>query len=228
VHKIQRAGAWNSKNVLRPRFLRCPLLLLSSSQQLLSLWVRERLSSHPFLHPLASSIHKGHAVPLWNFTPETVASFCPHPPHPHSLLSGHSASGTDPRRCLRPKRRQQPRQLLGAKVKKLFLRTRQHKQHKQHKLIFFSHPADEPIHVVPTALQEGMHDFGKDPFTQKAFFLLFLITDLFIRQKPLREYCQNSEAEDVIVIAFLHVFNSASRQLPRMDLSNQCEPGSAL
>ncbi|OAQ36657.1 glycoside hydrolase family 18 protein, partial [Linnemannia elongata AG-77] len=46
-------------------------------------------------------------------------------------------------------------------------------------------------------------------------------------QKPLGDYCQTSEAEDVIVLAFLHVFNSASRGLPRMDLSNQCEQNSA-
>ncbi|KAG0315321.1 Chitinase 1, partial [Dissophora globulifera] len=46
------------------------------------------------------------------------------------------------------------------------------------------------------------------------------------KQKPLAEYCQN-EAEDIIVLAFLHVFNSASRDLPRMDLSNQCNPAAA-
>ncbi|KAG0242527.1 Chitinase 1 [Mortierella sp. GBA43] len=46
------------------------------------------------------------------------------------------------------------------------------------------------------------------------------------KQKPLTDYCQASEAEDVIVLAFLHVFNGASRQLPRMDLSNQCDPSS--
>ncbi|KAG0043244.1 Chitinase 1 [Gryganskiella cystojenkinii] len=50
--------------------------------------------------------------------------------------------------------------------------------------------------------------------------------DMRLWQKPLAEYCQTSEAEDVIVLAFLHVFNSASRQLPRMDLSNQCRPSS--
>ncbi|KAG0308611.1 Chitinase 1, partial [Dissophora globulifera] len=46
------------------------------------------------------------------------------------------------------------------------------------------------------------------------------------RQKPLAEYCQH-EAEDIIVLAFLHVFNSASRDLPRMDFSNQCNPAAA-
>ncbi|KAF9932885.1 Chitinase 1 [Linnemannia zychae] len=43
-------------------------------------------------------------------------------------------------------------------------------------------------------------------------------------QKSLGEYCQSSGGEDVIVVAFLHVFNSMSRGLPRMDLSNQCDP----
>ncbi|KAF9579034.1 Chitinase 1, partial [Lunasporangiospora selenospora] len=46
------------------------------------------------------------------------------------------------------------------------------------------------------------------------------------KQKPLAEYCQNSDAENVIVLAFLHVFNSATRSLPRMDFANQCEPTS--
>ncbi|KAF9026268.1 Chitinase 1 [Haplosporangium bisporale] len=46
------------------------------------------------------------------------------------------------------------------------------------------------------------------------------------RQKPLGEYCQTSDGEDIIVLAFLHVFNSAARGLPRMDLSNQCLPTS--
>ncbi|KAG0340586.1 Chitinase 1 [Podila humilis] len=45
-------------------------------------------------------------------------------------------------------------------------------------------------------------------------------------QKPLGEYCQTTDGEDVLVIAFLHVFNSASRGLPRIDLSNQCSPSS--
>ncbi|KAF9308941.1 Chitinase 1 [Podila horticola] len=45
-------------------------------------------------------------------------------------------------------------------------------------------------------------------------------------QKPLGEYCQTADGEDIIVVAFLHVFNSASRGLPRMDLSNQCAPSS--
>lgn len=84
--------------------------------------------------------------------------------------------------------------------------------------------------VVPSALLEEMRDCGKkkNPFAQQALFLLCLLADLVDRQKPLGEYCQNSEAEDVIILAFLHVFNSASRQLPRMDLSNQCGPSSAL
>ncbi|KAF9114212.1 Chitinase 1 [Mortierella sp. AM989] len=51
--------------------------------------------------------------------------------------------------------------------------------------------------------------------------------DMRLWQKPLAEYCQGTEGEDVIVLAFLHVFNSASRELPRMDLSNQCSPSKA-
>ncbi|KAF9544688.1 Chitinase 1 [Mortierella hygrophila] len=51
--------------------------------------------------------------------------------------------------------------------------------------------------------------------------------DMRFWQKPLGDYCQTSGAEDVIVVSFLHVFNSASRGLPRMDLSNQCEQNSA-
>ncbi|KAF9435576.1 Chitinase 1 [Entomortierella beljakovae] len=43
-------------------------------------------------------------------------------------------------------------------------------------------------------------------------------------QKPLEDYCQSTEGENVIVLAFLHVFNSGTRDLPRMDLSNQCNP----
>ncbi|KAF9187573.1 Chitinase 1 [Haplosporangium sp. Z 767] len=46
------------------------------------------------------------------------------------------------------------------------------------------------------------------------------------KQKPLADYCQTSDIEDVIVMAFLHVFNSASRELPRIDLSNQCDQNS--
>ncbi|KAG0205411.1 Chitinase 1 [Mortierella sp. GBA30] len=45
-------------------------------------------------------------------------------------------------------------------------------------------------------------------------------------QKPLADYCQTSDGEDVLVLAFLHVFNSASRGLPRIDFSNQCNPSS--
>ncbi|KAF9209732.1 Chitinase 1 [Haplosporangium sp. Z 27] len=45
-------------------------------------------------------------------------------------------------------------------------------------------------------------------------------------QKPLGDYCKGSESENVIAMAFLHVFNSASRSLPQMDLSNQCDPSS--
>ncbi|KAG9321213.1 hypothetical protein KVV02_002125 [Mortierella alpina] len=50
--------------------------------------------------------------------------------------------------------------------------------------------------------------------------------DMRLWQKPLADYCQNSDGEDVLVLAFLHVFNSAQRGLPRMDLSNQCNPTS--
>ncbi|KAF9953545.1 Chitinase 1 [Mortierella alpina] len=50
--------------------------------------------------------------------------------------------------------------------------------------------------------------------------------DMRLWQKPLADYCQTSDGEDVIVLAFLHVFNSAQRALPRMDLSNQCNPSS--
>ncbi|ORZ05904.1 glycoside hydrolase superfamily, partial [Lobosporangium transversale] len=46
-------------------------------------------------------------------------------------------------------------------------------------------------------------------------------------QKPLIEYCQSEGGEDVLVLAFLHVFNSASTGLPQMDLSNQCTPSNA-
>ncbi|KAF9162874.1 Chitinase 1 [Actinomortierella ambigua] len=42
-------------------------------------------------------------------------------------------------------------------------------------------------------------------------------------QQPLSAYCDTA-SENVIVIAFLHVFNSASGKLPGMDLSNQCGP----
>ncbi|KAF9561291.1 Chitinase 1 [Mortierella alpina] len=48
--------------------------------------------------------------------------------------------------------------------------------------------------------------------------------DMRLWQKPLADYCQTSDGEDVLVLAFLHVFNSAQRALPRMDLSNQCNP----
>ncbi|KAF9282661.1 Chitinase 1 [Mortierella alpina] len=48
--------------------------------------------------------------------------------------------------------------------------------------------------------------------------------DVRLWQKPLADYCQTSDGEDVLVLAFLHVFNSAQRGLPRMDLSNQCNP----
>ncbi|KAG0212373.1 Chitinase 1 [Mortierella sp. NVP41] len=51
--------------------------------------------------------------------------------------------------------------------------------------------------------------------------------DIRYWQKPLADYCQKPESEDVIVIAFLHVFNSTSRRLPAMDLSNQCGQNSA-
>ncbi|KAG0297442.1 Chitinase 1 [Linnemannia gamsii] len=51
--------------------------------------------------------------------------------------------------------------------------------------------------------------------------------DMRFWQKPLGDYCQTSGTEDVIVLAFLHVFNSASRGLPRMDLSNQCDQDTA-
>ncbi|KAK3809941.1 MAG: glycoside hydrolase superfamily [Benniella sp.] len=53
-----------------------------------------------------------------------------------------------------------------------------------------------------------------------------VVTYNYGKQKPLAEYCQNSDAEDV-VLTFLHVFNSASRRLPRMDLANQCSPSSS-
>ncbi|KAK3832380.1 MAG: glycoside hydrolase superfamily [Linnemannia gamsii] len=51
--------------------------------------------------------------------------------------------------------------------------------------------------------------------------------DMRYWQKPLGDYCQSAGTEDVIVLAFLHVFNSASRGLPRMDLANQCEQNAA-
>ncbi|KAF9354064.1 Chitinase 1 [Mortierella sp. AD094] len=51
--------------------------------------------------------------------------------------------------------------------------------------------------------------------------------DMRLWQKPLSEYCQDGESEDVIALAFLHVFNSATRSLPQMDLSNQCSPSKA-
>ncbi|KAG0277260.1 Chitinase 1 [Linnemannia exigua] len=51
--------------------------------------------------------------------------------------------------------------------------------------------------------------------------------DMRYWQKPLGDYCQTAGTEDVIVLAFLHVFNSASRGLPRMDLANQCEQNAA-
>ncbi|KAG0369852.1 Chitinase 1 [Gamsiella multidivaricata] len=46
------------------------------------------------------------------------------------------------------------------------------------------------------------------------------------KQKPIGEYCQSQEAEDVIVVAFLHVFNIVSKKPPRMDFANQCAPTS--
>ncbi|KAF9976448.1 Chitinase 1 [Actinomortierella ambigua] len=50
--------------------------------------------------------------------------------------------------------------------------------------------------------------------------------DVRFWQQPLSTYCDTA-AENVIVIAFLHVFNSASEKLPGMDLSNQCDPSRA-